>query len=124
MVRNTIFSICLMAWAWAGIAHAQPAHAPVPQKPAELGRQSIIGPGVQHNIASVEEVMREIQQIMHQGPLTPKQDTEISDMMIRLAAMLKAMSGPQREDLAQRHEQELQAMRRRLEVIRRQLKSQ
>jgi hypothetical protein len=124
MVRNTIFSICLMASALAGITFAQPAGGPSPQKLGQPGHQSIIGPGVQHNIGSVEKVMLEIHQIMHQGPLTPKQDTEISNMMIRLGAMLQEMSGPQREGLAQRHEQELREIRRRLEVIQQQVNSQ
>ncbi len=123
MIRNTIFSICLMGWACAGIAHAQPAHTPVPQKLGEPGRQSIIGPGVQHNIVSIEKVMREIHQIMHQGQFTPKQDTEISDMMIRLGAMMQEMSGPQGEKLAKNHEQELKEIRRRIEIIKQQLKN-
>jgi hypothetical protein len=123
MVLNTIFYICLMAWACAGLAHAQPTNASIPQQLGEPSSQPIIGPGVQHNIISIEKVMREIHQLMFQGLFTAKQATEVSNMMISLGVMMQEMSGPQGEKLAEKHEQELKEIRRRIELIKQQLKN-
>jgi hypothetical protein len=107
MRRSAILLICLVACAFAGIAVAQPSSGPSPQEVGERGRQPVIGPGIQHNIVSIEKMMRELHLLMHQGEFTPKQATAVSEMMIRLGAMMQEMSGPQGEQLAPKHEREL-----------------
>jgi hypothetical protein len=122
--RTAILLLCLLVGAYASPALAQPAGGQRPQEPQARGRQPGIGPGVQQNIVSVEKVMREIHQLMFQGPFTPPQATEVSEIMIRLGVMLQEMSGPQREQLAPKHEEELNEIRARVDKIRKQLKNQ
>jgi hypothetical protein len=122
-MRQIILLICLVVSVSAGLVFAQSAGSPkLPEKGDHAG-QPVIGPGVKHNIFSIEEVMREIHQLMFQGQFTPRQDTEVSEMMLRLGIMMQEMSGPQREKLARKHEQELKEIRRRIEVLRQQLKN-
>ena len=86
--------------------------------------QPVIGPGVQHTMGDLAAMMDELHLLMFEGPFTAKQSTEVSDMMLRVSIMMKEMSGPDRERLAPQHEQDLKEMRRRLEIIREQIKSQ
>ncbi len=120
----TILCMCLMVGIFAGAALAQLSGGPSPQELGDRGRQTVISPGVQHNIGTIAGMMREIHQMMHQGQFTQEQATEVSEMMTRLGAMMKEMSGPQGEQLAPKHELELEGMRRRVERIKQQLKSQ
>jgi hypothetical protein len=122
-MRRVIPLICLVASVYAGLALAQPAGSPAPQVQGDRASQTIIGPGVKHNIVSIEKVMREIHQLMFQGQFTPRQDTEVTEMMTRLGVMMQEMSGPQGEKLAEKHEQELKEIRRRIEIIKQQLKN-
>lgn len=114
--------MCLMAGAFIGIAVAQPASGPNSQQVSERGRQSVIGPGLQHNIVAIEKVMGEIHQLMFQGQFTPRQATEVTEMMTRLGVMMQEMGGPGGEKLAEKHEQQLREIRRRIEIIKQQLK--
>jgi hypothetical protein len=86
--------------------------------------QPLTDPQIQHNMGTISGMMQEIHLIMHQGHLTPKQAGEISEIMTRLAAMMKEMSGPQAEQLAPGHERELQEIRRLLENLKIQIKRQ
>jgi hypothetical protein len=86
--------------------------------------QPVIGPGVQHNLGDLAAMMDQLHLLMFEGPFTAKQSTEVSNMMLRVSIMMKEMSGPDRERLAAKHEQELKEMRRRVEEIRAQVKSQ
>ena len=83
--------------------------------------QPLIGPGVQHNMGEIAGMMKEIHLLLHEGHLTPRQNEQISEMMIRLGIMMKEMSGPQSEQAARQHEQELKDMRRRVGTIKKQL---
>jgi hypothetical protein len=84
----------------------------------------VIGPGVQHNMADLTLMMKELHGLMFEGPFTEKQATEVSAMMTQVSVMMKEMSGPEGERLAAQNEQNLKEMRHRLEIIREQLKSQ
>ena len=84
----------------------------------------VIGPGVQHNMADLAVMMKELHSLMFEGSFTEKQATEVSEMMTQVSVMMKEMSGPEGERLAPRNEQKLKEMRRRLETIKQQLKSQ
>lgn len=64
MRLSALLLMCLMAGACAGTALAQPSSAPSQQLQKESGKPSVIGPGVQHNIASIGKMMREIHQLM------------------------------------------------------------
>lgn len=86
--------------------------------------QPVIGPGVQHNMGDLAAMMKDLHLLMFEGPFTARQSTEVSEMMLRVSVMMKEMSGPERERLATQHEQELKEMRRRLEIIREQIKGQ
>ena len=86
--------------------------------------QPVIGPGVQHNMGDLAAMMDELHLLMFEGPFSAKQSTEVSNMMLRVSIMMKEMSGPDRERLAVQHEQDLKEMRRRVEIIREQIKSQ
>ncbi len=114
----------LMAGTFTGTALAQPAAGPGKQGQKESAQPSAIGPEVWHNMVSMEKMMREIHLLMHQGLFTPRQATEVTDMMTRLDIMMHEMGGPQGEKLARQHEQELQEMRRRIEIIKQQMKNQ
>jgi hypothetical protein len=115
--------MCLLAGAFDVITVAQPAIGSSSQEVGERGRQSAIGPGVQDNIIATEKVMRQIHQLMFLGQFTPNQATEVTEMMTRLGVMMQEMSGPQGEKLAEKHEQELKEIRRRIELIKQQLKN-
>jgi hypothetical protein len=84
----------------------------------------VIGPGVQHNMAELAVMMKDLHSLMFAGPFTEKQATEISGMMTQVSAMMKQMSGPEGERLASENEQKLKEMRHRIETIKQQLKSQ
>jgi hypothetical protein len=90
-----------------------------PQSP-----KPVIGPGVQHNMADLHVMMKELHGLMFEGPFTEKQATEISGMMNQVSVMMKEMSGPEGERLASQNEQKLKEMRRRLDAIRQQIKQQ
>ena len=90
-----------------------------PQSP-----KPVIGPGVQHNMTDLAEMMKELHALMFEGPFTEKQATEISGMMNQVSVMMKEMSGPEGERLASQNEQKLKEMRRRLEAIRQQITQQ
>jgi hypothetical protein len=84
----------------------------------------VIGPGVQHNMADLAEMMKDLHALMFKGPFTEKQASEVSTMMAQVSVMMKEMSGPEGERLASQHEQKLKEMRHRLEIIKQQLKGQ
>jgi hypothetical protein len=84
----------------------------------------VIGPGVQHNMAELAVMMKELHSLMFEGPFTEKQATEVSAMMTQVSAMMKEMSGPEGERLASQNEQKLKEMRQRIETIRQQIKNQ
>jgi len=79
--------------------------------------QPLIGPGVQHDMGTIAGMMKEIHLLLHQGHLTPQQNEQISEMMIRLGAVMKEMGGPRSEQMARQHERELKEMRRALETL-------
>ena len=84
----------------------------------------VIGPGVRHNMADLDVMMKELHGLMFEGPFTDKQATEVSAMMTQVSAMMKVMSGPEGERLAAQNEQKLKEMRHRLEIIKQQIKNQ
>jgi hypothetical protein len=84
----------------------------------------VIGPGVQKDIAELDLMMKDLHALMFKGPFTEKQATEVSKMMMQVSVMMKEMSGPEGERLASQNEQKLKEMRRQLEIIKEQLKSQ
>jgi hypothetical protein len=120
-MRRGVLLLCLLVTAYAGLALAQPAGSPNPPVKSDHITQPMIGPGLKHNMVSIEKVMREIHQLMFQGLLTPQQATEVSGMMARLGIMMQEMGSPQGEKLAQKHEQQLQEIRRRIEILKQQL---
>jgi hypothetical protein len=122
LYRLGILCLCLLIGTFADKTLAQPAGVPSPPEGKHLAQKQVIGQGVKHNFVSIEKVMREIHQLMFQGQFTPKQDTEVSEMMTRLGIMMQEMSGSRGEKLAEKHEQELLEIRRRIEIIRQQLK--
>lgn len=122
MHRSAVLLVCLMAGAFAVIAVAPPAMGAGSQAVGAPGPQSVIGPGVQHNMIATEKVMREIHQLMFLGPFTPKQATEVTEMMTRLGIIMQEMSGPRADQLAQKHAQELKEIRRQIEILKQQLK--
>lgn len=81
-------------------------------------------PGLQHNVGTLAEMMRDIHRMLHSGPLTPKQAEQVSDIMTRLGVMMKEMSGPQAERFQSQHQRQLQEMKMQLEEIKAQIKSQ
>jgi hypothetical protein len=91
---------------------------------AAPGRQAPAAPGSQHNMRPLTEIMRKIHQLLHQGPLTPKQTGQVSDLMTRLGVMMQEMSGPQAEKYQSQHQRQLDEMKNQLEEIKNQLKGQ
>jgi hypothetical protein len=123
MRRSAILLVCLMAVAVTGITVAQPARGAGSQEVGERGRQPVIGPGVQNNMIATEKVMREIHQLMFLGPFTPRQATEVTDMMTRLGVIMQEMAGPQADELAKKHDQELKEIRHRIKILKQQLQT-
>jgi hypothetical protein len=116
MGRGAIMFLCLMTGIFPGKALAQAASGLSPPAGDARSQKAVIGQSVKHNILEVEKVMGEIHQLMFQGQFTPRQATEVSEMMTRLGVMMQEMSRPQGEKLAEKHEQELKEIRRRIEV--------
>jgi hypothetical protein len=115
-----ILCLCLLVGLWADNAVAQSVGGPAEVK--SHGPKQVFGPGVRQNVVSIEKVMGEIHQLMSHSELTAQQATEVSNMLLRLGFMIQEMSGPQREKLAPRNERQLQAIRRKIEALRQQLK--
>ena len=109
MWSRALCVIVIVGLAFSGLSYAQRGPG-----------QPLISPGMQHNMGTIAGMMKEIHLLLHQH-LTPKQNEQISEMMIRLGAMMKEMSGPQGEQMARRHEQELKEMRRLVGTIEKQL---
>jgi hypothetical protein len=120
--RGTLLCLSLLIGTLPVIALAYPASGASSPKGKNLGQKVVIGKGVKHNLASAAKVMEEIHQLMFKGQFTPEQDSEISKMMIRLGTMMQEMSGPEREKLAPKHEQELRKIRHQLEIIKQSVK--
>lgn len=120
----TVLILLLLAWVFPGVAFAQSTRNSTASAKSARPGQEVISPGLKHNIGDIAAMMLTIHKMLHLGPLTPKQDTAVSDMMIRLGVMMKEMSRPHGPELDRQHERELQEMRRRVEIIKKQLKSQ
>lgn len=118
---RALLGLSLLVGLLPAAALAYPASGAGSPETKNPGQKQLIGPGVKHNLGSIAKVMGEIHQLRFQGPFTPQQDTEVSRMMIRLGTMMHEMSGPQRDELAAKHEQELQEIRHRVEILKQQL---
>ncbi len=119
-----ILLIFLMASAGPQPGLTQTSGGPdVPQVKAQ-GLQASAAPSLQHDVGVMAEMMRDIHQLLHQGPLTPKQAGQVSDIMTRLGVMMQEISGPRAEKYQSQHQRQLQEMKKQLEEIKNQLKSQ
>ena len=83
MGRGAIMFLCLMTGIFPGKALAQAASGLSPPAGDARSQKAVIGQSVKHNILEVEKVMGEIHQLMFQGQFTPRQATEVSEMMTR-----------------------------------------
>lgn len=119
-----ILLIFLMASAGPGPALAQTSSGSKAPEATVPGRQAPAAPGLQHNMGTLAEMMRDIHQLLHQGPLTPKQAGQVSDLMTRLGVMMQEMGGPQAEKYQGRHQRQLDEMKTQLEEIKSGLKNQ
>jgi hypothetical protein len=79
--------------------------------------------GLPHNIGAMAELMRNIQQMLRLGPLTPQEAGQVSDIMTRLGVMMKEMSGPRAETYQSQHQLQLQEMKAQLAEIKSRLES-
>lgn len=122
MRLEAILFIFLMASAFPVLAQ----NSKGPNAPAATvqGRQAPAPPGLQHNVGTLAEMMRDIHQMLHSGPLTPKQAEQVSEIMTRLGVMMKEMSGPQADRFQSRHQRQLQEMKTQLEEIKARMESQ
>lgn len=123
MRRRAVLLIFLMASVSMQPALARTSsdsNAPAATAP---GRQAQSSPGLQHNVGTLAKMMRDIHQMLHLGPLTPKEAGEVSDIMTRIGVMMKEMSGPQAEKYQSQHERELQEMKKQLAEIKARLES-
>lgn len=120
--RGVWWCLCLLLGLLPVIVFAYPASGVSAPQGQEPSQKQLISPGVKHNFVSVEKAMGEIHRLMFQGQFTPAQDTEISRMMIRLGTMMQEMSGPERDQLAPKHEQELQKILQQIESLKRSVK--
>lgn len=121
MQPGAILLVLLMASAGPGPALAQTAGGAA-NTPA--GPQAPAAQGLRHNTGAMAEMMHDIHQMLHLGPLTPKQAEQLSEMMTRLGVMMQEMSRPQSEKYQDQHQRQLEEMKTRLEEIKNQLKSQ
>lgn len=88
------------------------------------GPQPFTDPDLPHTVGTMAGMMRDIHQMLHLGPLTPKEAQQVSDIMTRLGIMMQEMSGPQADKYRSQHQRQLEEMKTQLEEIKNQLKSQ
>lgn len=124
MRLGAIFLIFLMASVFPRLVLAQASGGSDAPEATVQDRQAPATPGLQHNVGTLAEMMRDIHRMLHSGPLTPKQAEQVSDIMTRLGFMMKEMSGPQADRFQSRHQRQLQEMQTQLEEIKAQIKSQ
>lgn len=77
-----------------------------------------------HNMGMMSEMMRDMQQLMSDGRMTPEQQREMSNMMDQMSQMMREMLTPQAGDVAERHRRQLQEMQRRLKVLKKEVQKQ
>jgi len=117
-----IILIFLMVSASPGEGLAQAA--PGSKAPRTVrGMQAASPPGLQHNMGALAGMMRDIHQLLHQGPLTSQQSQQVSDIMTRLGVMMQEMSGPQAERYQSRHQRQLEEMKAQLVEIKSRLEN-
>ena len=81
------------------------------------GPPSFTDSGLSHNVGTLAEMMRDIHQMLHLGPLTPDEAQQVSIIMRRIGVMMQEMGNPQAERFQSRHQWELQEMKRHLAEI-------
>ena len=87
------------------------------------GPPSFTDSGLPHNVGTMAEMMRDLDQMLHLGPLTPNEAQQVSIIMTRLGVMMQVMSDPQAEQFQSRHQWELEEMKRHLAEIKARLES-
>lgn len=120
----TVLILVLLAGGFPGVAYPQSTRDSNPSAKSVRAKQAVISPGVKHNIGDIAAMMLTIHKMLLLGPLTRKQAAEVTEMMTQLGIMMKEMSRPHGEQLDRQHERKLEEMRRRVEIIKKQLKSQ
>ena len=66
------------------------------------------------NMGMLAEITAKLYQLMSKGHLSPYQRQQILDMMNEMSRIMEEMSVPHGEQVKQRHQRELQDMRRKL----------
>ena len=111
MRREAIFLIFLIASASPRLGLAQTSGGSKAPEATGRGQQAMAAPGLQHNIGTLAEMMRDFHQLLHLGPLTPKQAGQLSDIMTRLGVMMQEMGGPDAEKYQSLHQRQLEEMK-------------
>lgn len=123
MCSVAIILMVLTASLSLGLPPTLAGSAPTPDEQGR-GPQSFTDTGLTHTVGTLAGMMREIHQLLHQGPITPKQSQQLSDIMTQIGIMMKEMSGPQAEKYQSLHQRQLEEMKSQLEEIKAQIKSQ
>jgi hypothetical protein len=83
--------------------------------------QHMMSPDYQANKHTMNEMMRDINQLRDHGSLTPEHQEEMQQMMHQLGDMRQQMGTPQGVYMRDYHQRRLRDMQQRLDAIKRQL---
>ncbi|MHB9071956.1 MAG: hypothetical protein ACYC6G_00370 [Desulfobaccales bacterium] len=70
-----------------------------------------------HNMGMMSEIMRDMQQLMNDGRMTPEQQREMADMMNQMSQIMREMLTPQPWEVEERHHRQLQEIQRRHKAL-------
>ena len=82
--------------------------------------QHMMGPDYQANKNTMNEMMRDMNQLRDHGSLTPEHQEEMQQMMDQLGDMRQQMGTPQGVYMKDYHQRRLRDMQQRLDAIKRQ----
>ena len=83
--------------------------------------QHMMGPDYQANKNTMNEMMRDMNQLRDHGSLTPEHQEEMQQMMDQLGDMRQQMGTPQGVYMQDYHQRRLRDMQQRLDAIKRQI---
>ncbi|MHB9071939.1 MAG: hypothetical protein ACYC6G_00285 [Desulfobaccales bacterium] len=93
------------------------------QEEHDSGPPSFTDSGLPHNVGTMAEMMRDIHQVLHLGPLNSNEAQQVSVITTRLGVMMEEMDDLQAEQFQSCHRWELQEMKKHLAEIKAKLES-
>ena len=120
MKQGFVFLLAAALVVSAGVSAAQ--EHPGPGGWPQMRGPMAYCPWMPDYMGRMSAMMNDMQQMISQ-PLTPKQQTELTDMMNQMGTMMHQMCGPRAYRMQPLFEGQLQDMEKRLEALKGQLKN-